>query len=67
MSGFVTNCPECKGQLYLRSCCVSYTRGPIIHSDGFDLNDCSLADTSYEIVECEACGWFGDLEYEEET
>ena len=57
----VSECPECGGQLYLSSCCISYVRGPEIGPYGFCVGEGHGCNTDNEMVECRNCDWYGAL------
>ncbi len=59
----MTICPDCGGQLYLRSYTMVIDKGPAIYPDGFDVGGGKGQHTSDETVTCHGCGWHGDLMY----
>jgi hypothetical protein len=61
---YVTECPECDGDLFLVAFKAS-CRIPVMERDGLDLT-LGPVDTEDEIVKCSECDWTGPLETAED-
>ena len=59
---YVTQCPECDGNLSLYDFEVMELRGVYITPEGFDLWAANTFSTTNERVKCYACSYEGDLE-----
>ena len=62
---FITKCPYCGGQLFIKKLTVMYDKGPAVYPDGFELQDVNTKGmhTYDERVECHDCEFVGGLVY----